>query len=122
MNQDPLNVLWVEPHFLGRLGAVADWLVRRRGYRSWSYCHPAGAMDLLELEQCDLVWTPTHWQRRLFPAEYRDDLWVQHDGVDAPHSVQSTRNGNHNKRRSIAGRTVPAGTRVVTFVARSLER
>ena len=25
--------------FPGRLGAVADWLVRRRGYRSWFYCH-----------------------------------------------------------------------------------
>ena len=22
----------------------------------------------------DLAWTPTHWQRQLFPAEYRDDL------------------------------------------------
>jgi glycosyltransferase involved in cell wall biosynthesis len=239
MNQDPLNVLWVEPHFPGRLGAVADWLVRRRGYRSWFYCHTAdarehwpasvgqglnvqifgvggvakepavawfrtlerglcyafgcwevveakrprpidlvvgrscglgstlfvpvyapgarlvnlfdyhyhprlsdlaeetragspptythwrrsaGAMDLLELEQCDLPWTPTHWQRHLFPAEYRDDLWVQHDGVDAPRSVESSPNRDHTSRRSIAGRTVPAGTRVVTFVARSLER
>ena len=32
-------MLWVEPTFPGRLGAVADWLVRRRGYRSWFYCH-----------------------------------------------------------------------------------
>jgi glycosyltransferase involved in cell wall biosynthesis len=39
MAQDPLHVLWVEPTFPGRLGAVADWLVRRRGYRSWFYCH-----------------------------------------------------------------------------------
>jgi glycosyltransferase involved in cell wall biosynthesis len=239
MNQDPLNVLWVEPHFPGRLGAVADWLVRRRGYRSWFYCHTADArehwpdsvgnglnvqvfgvggvareqavawfrtlerglcyafgcwevvdakrprpidlivgrscglgstlftpvyapaaplvnffdyynhprlndlaeetsagasptythwrrsadaMDLLELEQCDLAWTPTHWQRQLFPAEYYDDLWVQHDGVDTPQSGGSGPIGNHESRRSIAGRTVPAGTRVVTFVARSLER
>ena len=41
MGQDPLHVLWVEPNFPGRLGAVADWLVRRRGYRSWFYCHTA---------------------------------------------------------------------------------
>src|SRR3954462_7264366 len=41
MAQDPLNGLWVEPHFPGRLGAVADWLVRRRGYRCWFYCHTA---------------------------------------------------------------------------------
>src|SRR5215467_6449806 len=39
MAQDPLHVLWVEPTFPGRLGAVADWLVRRRGYRAWFYCH-----------------------------------------------------------------------------------
>src|SRR6516165_2053118 len=39
MNQDPLNVLWVEPQFPGRMGAVADWLVRRRGYRAWFFCH-----------------------------------------------------------------------------------
>ena len=41
MHQDPLHVLWVEPHFPGRLGALADWLVRRRGYRCWFYCHTA---------------------------------------------------------------------------------
>ena len=41
MAQEPLHVLWVEPHFPGRLGAVADWLVRRRGYRCWFYCHTA---------------------------------------------------------------------------------
>ena len=41
MAQDPLHVLWVEPNFPGRLGAVADWLVRRRGYRSSFYCHTA---------------------------------------------------------------------------------
>ena len=39
MPQDPLHVLWIEPHFPGRLGAVADWLVRRRGYRCTFYCH-----------------------------------------------------------------------------------
>lgn len=33
MAQDPLQLLCVEPRFPGRLGAVADWLVRRRGYR-----------------------------------------------------------------------------------------
>ena len=39
MAQDPLHVLWIEPHFPGRLGAVADWLVRRRGYRASFYSH-----------------------------------------------------------------------------------
>jgi glycosyltransferase involved in cell wall biosynthesis len=42
MPQPPLNLLCVEPHFPGRLGAVADWLVRRRGYRCWFFFHKAG--------------------------------------------------------------------------------
>src|SRR6516164_7869277 len=33
MTQDPLSLLCIEPRFPGRLGAVADWLVRKRGYR-----------------------------------------------------------------------------------------
>ncbi len=38
MAEDPLWLLCVEPHFPGRLGATADWLVRRRGYRCRFYC------------------------------------------------------------------------------------
>lgn len=45
MAQDPLNLLCVEPRFPGRLGAVADWLVRKRGYRAWFYCHLVGPAD-----------------------------------------------------------------------------
>jgi glycosyltransferase involved in cell wall biosynthesis len=239
MAQDPLNVLWVEPQFPGRLGAVADWLVRRRGYRCWFYCHTAdarehwpasvgqglevqvfgvggvareqavawsrtlerglcyaygcwevleakqprpidlivgrsaglgstlfapvysppplvnlfdyyiaphkndlaelaaadtppaylhwrrsaGAMDLLELEQCTLRWTQTQWQRNLFPREYRDDLWVQHDGVDTPLSNQSSgQDRNRRRPRVIGGKTIPEGVRVLSFVSRSLDR
>jgi glycosyltransferase involved in cell wall biosynthesis len=39
MAQDPLHLLCIEPTFPGRLGAVADWLVRKRGYRCQFYCH-----------------------------------------------------------------------------------
>ena len=235
MAQDPLHVLWVEPQFPGRLGAVADWLVRRRGYRCWFYCHTAmprdhwpasvgrglevqvfgvggvareqavswsrtlerslcyaygcwevldsrrprpidlivgrssragvnpvrpglctraapgvkffdyylhprqndlagelaadtppayvywrrsaNAIDLLDLEQCDLAWTPTNWQRHLFPAEYRDDFWVQHDGVATTARNDAVAHRQRNSRRSVAGRVVPEGTRVVSFVA-----
>ncbi|MDR3633733.1 MAG: glycosyltransferase [Isosphaeraceae bacterium] len=233
MPQAPLHVLWVEPHFPGRLGAVADWLVRRRGYRCLFYCHTADppehwppsmarglnvsvfnvggiarepaapwtrllerslcyaygcwevleqnrpkpidlivgrsnglgstlhapvyrpapvvnffdyythtrqydladearaetpptyfhwrrsacAIELLDLENCDLAWTPTAWQRDLFPAEYRDDFHVLHDGVDT-RLFAPRRPGP----RTIQGRTIPEGTRVVTFVGRTLER
>ncbi|MGZ3354508.1 MAG: glycosyltransferase [Isosphaeraceae bacterium] len=239
MAQDPLHVLWVEPHFPGRLGAVADWLVRRRGYRCWFYCHTtlarahwpasvgrglelqvfgvggaarepavawsrtlerslcysygcwevlearrprpidlivgrsaglgstlfapvyapaparvnlfdyyfhprqndlaaeiaadapaayvhwrrsANSIELLDLEQCDLAWTATNWQRHLFPVDYRNDLWVQHDGIATAGPGDVTPRDRRTARRSLAGRLVPEGTRVVSFVARSLER
>lgn len=46
MAQTPLCLLCVEPYFPGRLGAVADWLVRRRGYRVHFYCHQADPPEL----------------------------------------------------------------------------
>ena len=239
MAQDPLHVLWVEPSFPGRLGAVADWLVRRRGYRSTFYCHtvdsrdswpasvgkglelqifgvggvaresavawsrtlerslcysygcwevleqkrprpidlivgrstglgsalfapvywPAApvvnfldyffhahrhdladlagpetppayfhwrrsmaAIDLLDLEQTTLGWTPTRWQRDLFPAEYRDEFLVLHDGVDTRRFPMSSWHATRVGPRTIAGRLIPDTTRVVTFVSRSLDR
>ena len=41
MTEGPLSLLCIEPHFPGRLGATADWLVRRRGYRCQFYCATA---------------------------------------------------------------------------------
>ncbi len=239
MAQDPLNVLWVEPTFPGRLGAVADWLVRRRGYRLTFYCHtldpkeswptsvgqgldvqvfgvggvaresavtwsramerslcyaygcwevleqrrprpidvivgrsaglgstlfapvywPAApvvnfldyyyhahqhdladeagpetppayfhwrrsmaAIELLDLEQTAMAWTPTEWQRGLFPAEYRDGMLVLHDGVDTRRFGGSSWHARRTGPRTIAGRVIPDSTRVVSFVARSLDR
>lgn len=239
MAQDPLNVLWVEPTFPGRLGAAADWLVRRRGYRAWFYCHtlepreswpaavgrglevqvfgvggvaretavtwsramerslcyaygcwevleqkrprpidvvvgrsaglgsalfapvyyPAApvvqfldyfyhgreydladeagpdtppayyhwrrsttAIELLDLEQATTAWTPTEWQRGLFPAEYRGDMMVLHDGVDSRQFVRSDWHATGTGRRTIAGRVIPESTRVISFAARSVDR
>jgi glycosyltransferase involved in cell wall biosynthesis len=231
---DPLHLLCVEPRFPGRLGGVADWLVRRRGWRCRFYCtgteprdqwpeavgrgldlvvypvggvaresrvtwtrhlerglcyaygcwealaaKPAGpvdvvlgrsaglgstlfvparlphtpvvnlfdyyqhahrhdladeaepdtpaayfqwrrsanAVELLDLENGVHAWTLTRWQRELFPPEYRDGFRVLYDGVD---TRRFTRHAGGE--RSVAGRPIPAGTRVVTFAARSLER
>jgi glycosyltransferase involved in cell wall biosynthesis len=45
MNEVPLNLLCVEPRFPGRLGAVADWLVRHRGYRCTFFCQQAASAE-----------------------------------------------------------------------------
>jgi glycosyltransferase involved in cell wall biosynthesis len=237
MPQDPLHLLCVEPRFPGRLGGVADWLVRRRGYRCRFFCtaadspehwpeatgrgldviqypvggaaagpvvdwtrflerglafaygcweclearrprpielilgrtaglgstlfapvyypaaplvnlfdyfyHPhehdlagesepdtppayfywrraANAMDLLDLENGTTPWTPTRWQRDLYPAEYRDDFLVLHDGIDAARFVRPAR--YRLMPRTVAGRTIGPEVKLVTFVARSLDR
>ncbi len=46
MAQDPLSLLCVEPFFPGKLGAIADWLVRRRGYRIHFFCHQVDAQEM----------------------------------------------------------------------------
>jgi glycosyltransferase involved in cell wall biosynthesis len=234
MAETPLHLLCIEPTFPGRLGAVADWLVRRRGYHCWFYCNSASppqfwpdavgkglevvefkvggvareetvawnrqlelglcyaygcwevldvrrprpvdlvlgrsaglgstlfapvnlphapvvnlfdyffqphkydltaeaghelpaqyfhwrrsanAMTLLELENGITPWTPTYWQRDLFPAEYRAEFVVLYDGVD------TRRIGRRVCRtRRLAGRSLAPETRVVTFIAQSLEQ
>jgi glycosyltransferase involved in cell wall biosynthesis len=236
MGEEPLHLLCVEPRFPGRLGAVADWLVRKRGYHCRFYytapepreywpesagkglepiqykaggvaresavawtrllerglcyaygcwealeaCRPrpvdlvlgrsaglgstlfvpvslpgvpvvnlfeyffhahahdlaedagpdtpagyfhwrraANAMTLLDLENGVVPWTPTAWQRDLFPAEYHTDFVVLHDGVDVPRFAARRTPG---ARRVVAGRVIAPELRVVTFVAKDLDR
>jgi glycosyltransferase involved in cell wall biosynthesis len=77
----------------------------------------ANAMTLLELENDIHPWVPTAWQRDLFPPEYRSAFQMLFDGVDLrPLARRQT------GTRQIAGRTIPAGARVLTFVGRTLDR
>jgi glycosyltransferase involved in cell wall biosynthesis len=77
----------------------------------------ANAIDLLDLENGAAPWVPTRWQRDLFPPEYRGDFLVLHDGIDTRRFAPRPR-----AARTVAGRPVPPGARLVTFVARSLDR
>ncbi|MDY6350663.1 MAG: glycosyltransferase [Selenomonas sp.] len=40
------------------------------------------AHHLLNLETCDVRFTPTEWQRAQFPEVYRKDMKVIHEGID----------------------------------------
>jgi glycosyltransferase involved in cell wall biosynthesis len=82
----------------------------------------ANAIELLDLEQATLSWTNSKWQRSLFPAEYRESLFVQHDGIDARRFSISPWHSKGTGPRTIDGRSIPDSARVVSFVARSLER
>src|SRR5262249_51480519 len=73
------------------------------------------ALVLLDLHACAAGYSPTQWQRDLFPAEYRSKITTIFDGVDR---------GFWYRRpvaRRIGDRTIAPNTRLVTYVARGLE-
>jgi glycosyltransferase involved in cell wall biosynthesis len=80
-------------------------------------------MDLLDLENGVTAWTPTRWQRDRFPAEYRADFTVLFDGVrPVNRRTDVAPLAGRPGPRTVAGRAIPAEARVVTFVARHLDR
>jgi glycosyltransferase involved in cell wall biosynthesis len=101
---------WLEPHagdLVAEIGPTAP-----PEYFHWR--RTAGAYDLLELENAAAAWTHTSWQRDRFPPGYRDAFFVLHDGVGVP--------AEPAKPRSVGGRAVPEGVKVVTFVASCLDQ
>jgi glycosyltransferase involved in cell wall biosynthesis len=80
------------------------------------------AIELLDLESCTLAWTPTQWQRDLYPSVYHDQIMVQHDGIDTRRFAFSKWHAGAKGPRFIAGRAIPDATRVVSFVSRSVDR
>jgi glycosyltransferase involved in cell wall biosynthesis len=73
------------------------------------------AATLVSLLAADSGYSPTAFQRDSFPRRFADKIEVHFDGIDtelfAPRTVP----------RKVAGRELPAGRRLVTFVARGLE-
>ncbi len=83
------------------------------------------AAVLLELQNCQVGYSPTVFQRECFPAEYQPKLRTIFDGID-----RAIYHGRGDELRppiatrgprTIAGVPVPAGTRVVTYVSRGFE-
>lgn len=80
----------------------------------------ANTMDLLDFENGVIPWSPTEWQKSLFPSDYRSDIHALFDGVnisgfgDEPQRIPSS--------RYIGNRPIPDDVKVVTYVSRELER
>lgn len=74
------------------------------------------AMVLLDLDNCDAGYSPTEYQRRLFPKEYQGKLQTIFDGVDT--AVWKPMPG---LPREVAGYKVPDGMKVVTYATRGME-
>lgn len=74
------------------------------------------AAILLDLESCDAAYSPTHWQRSLFPAELRGKIRVIFDGVDT--NLWSPRPRSPRKAGHIH---VPEHIKLITYAARGFE-
>ena len=83
------------------------------------------AMILLDLQNCQLGYTPTKFQKSRFPAEYDSKIKTVFDGVDRAiyhgHDEQLRPPVSQRGARTIAGVSIPADTRVVTYVSRGFE-
>jgi glycosyltransferase involved in cell wall biosynthesis len=101
---------WMEPH----AGDLVDEIEPGAPAEYFHWRRVAGAYELLELENSAAAWTLTNWQRDRFPPEYRDGFFVLHNGVDVPKTAP--------RRRSVDGRPISDGVKVVTFVARCLDQ
>src|SRR5262249_39444907 len=78
------------------------------------------AATFLGLVDAPRGYTPTHYQRQSFPERFRAGIEVQCDGIDTelyrPRSVARA-----ELTAALGGRSLPDGTRLVSFVARGLE-
>ncbi len=82
--------------------------------RSWN------ALHLLNLNNCDVGISPTHWQKKQHPQAYLDKIVVAHEGIDTenlgpdPNAVFKTPSGEVLKAND-------PNKPVITYVARNLE-
>ncbi len=71
---------------------------------------------LLDLENCDLGYSPTRWQRSRFPALFQPKIRTIFDGIDT-----SIWRPNKGVERRVMGHEIPENVRIVTYVARGME-
>jgi len=74
------------------------------------------AVLLMDLEDCDAGYSPTRWQRGLFPRLFQDKVRTIFDGIDT--SVWRPQPG---LPRTIGDRSVRDDVRIVSYVSRGME-
>jgi glycosyltransferase involved in cell wall biosynthesis len=74
------------------------------------------AMVLLDLVNCRAGYSPTHFQRELFPAELRHKIAVIFDGIETDIFHRRT-----DVPRRVGNLVVQSSTRIVTYVSRGFE-
>jgi glycosyltransferase involved in cell wall biosynthesis len=83
------------------------------------------AMILLDLQNCQLGYCPTQFQRSRFPAEYSGKLRVIFDGIDRHlwHGRDEALRPPTGSRaaRNVAGIDLPPDARILTYCSRGFE-
>jgi len=74
------------------------------------------AMILLDLMNCQAAYSPTQYQRGLFPTELRSKIEVIFDGIET--NIFQRRAG---VPRKIGEFNIPDSTRIITYVSRGFE-
>lgn len=82
-------------------------------------CRTRNAALLADLATCAAGYSPTDWQRSLFPAEYQGKLETIFDGIDT--ALWRRLPPEERGERQVAGRAIPTDTRIVTYVSRGFE-
>ena len=84
---------------------------RQLRLRTWN------AQTLLELADVDLAVTPTGWQQKQFPLQFRSQLHVIHEGIDCD-LLESLRGSDTQLPACLAGKS---NVEVLTYVSRGFE-
>src|SRR5262245_40289694 len=74
------------------------------------------AMLLLDLENCNLGYSPTHWQRGRLPDAFREKVKVIFDGIDT--AFWRPQSG---VPRRVGALSFPEGVKLVTYATRGME-
>jgi glycosyltransferase involved in cell wall biosynthesis len=74
------------------------------------------AMILLDLHNCRSGYSPTHYQKGLFPTEYQAKIDVIFDGIET-----KVFHRRANVPRRVGSLDIPESTRIVTYVSRGFE-
>ena len=77
---------------------------------------------LLNLEECDVRFTPTEWQRAQFPKQYQEGMQVVHEGIDTEFcKPQPGRKLVLPKAEQHEALDLSGAKEIVTYVSRGLE-
>jgi glycosyltransferase involved in cell wall biosynthesis len=78
--------------------------------------HLYNAASLLAMVQADKLFSPTVWQRSLFPQPFQEMIEVLHEGIDTEVAKPDAR-----AEVALASGRLTASQEVITYVARNLE-